>query len=630
MQQTVQSLDSEVISWLDDCAAPADSLDILTTVMRVNIRLHERGDEEAEIGNVIRILAPLDFYTSPPHENRWNSYFAPRRKASDQETEYPCLADLTVTDVEEWIHLASALTRPMVRARFADAAWELGRRLGSQRRDLYRFGQLAGEMYLKAASIDATPANFMMMFEAVTRAVSLGFELRVPALVESGFDRMVSYADSVDLKHIGLWTAPFDRLLKLKGLSEAKRQRILDQYEARFRATVDSRDLFRVMMTGPRLAKYFHDHQAYEKALAITLFYGSAVLEISASLDPSLAVSHMGDVLEAYRQMGLRSEAEQVRLALEAKGKDVIASMKWRRVEIKLDGDEIERSIGRALDVSSPLVALYQLARYCSPSAGAIKKSIESGIFVTPQLVPTAIIGDNGLAVKHVGTYDQDKESQVIMAMAREMNLSSGVLIGGLEEWKKKFDLGGIPDTPNILDSMLIPADRVPLYQEGLRAFEAGDYVKCIHVLIPQIENSLRELLKMLDVPTTKTDEDGGYELKNMNDVLHDLTAKEALDEELWYFLKSLYTDKSGMNLRNLVAHGIAPAGAFHRGTAALVVQSVVFLAVVRDEAVSLEHDAAGGSSAASGVAEEKVEAAQYIAEEEKQDIAAPSISLVV
>jgi hypothetical protein len=630
MQQTVQLLDAEVISWLDDCTAPADSLDIFNTVMRVNIRLHERGDGGAEIGSVIRILAPLDFYTSPPHENCWNSYFAPRRKASDQEIEYPRLADLTVADIEEWIHLATTLTRSLVRARFADAVWELGRRLGSQRRDLYRFGQLAGTMYLKAASIDATSANFMMMFEAVTRAVSLGIELRVPELVETGFERMVSYADSVDVKHIGLWTAPFDRLLKLKGLSQANRQRILDQYEARFRATVDRRDLFRIMMTGPRLAKYFHDHQAYEKARAITLFYGVAVLEISAGLDPSLAVSHMGDILEAYRQMGLRSEAEEVRLAMEAKGKDVIASMKWRRVEIKLDGDEIERSIERALDVSSPLVALYRLARYCSPSAGTIKKSIESGIFVAPQLVPTAIIGDNGLAVKHIGTYDQDKESQIIMAMAREMNLTSGILIGGLEEWKKKFDLGGIPDTPSIMDSMLIPTDRVPLYQEGLRAFEGGDYVKCIHVLIPQIENSLRELLRMLGIPTTKTDEDGGYELKNMNDVLHDPKAKEALDEELWYFLKSLYTDKSGMNLRNLVAHGIAPAGAFHRGTAALVVQSVVFLAVVRDEAVSLEREAAGGSSAASAVAEEKVEAAQDMLKEERRDIAAPSISSVV
>lgn len=630
MQQRVQLLDAEVISWLDDCTAPADSFDILNTVMRVNIRLHERGDGEAEIGSVIRILAPLDFYTCPPHEKCWNSYFAPRRKASDREIEYPRLADLTVSDVEEWVRLATTLTHPLVRARFADAVWELGRRLGSQRRDLYRFGQLAGTMYLKAASIDPTAANFMMMFEAVTRAVSLGIELRVPELVEAGFERMVSYADSVDVKHIGLWSAPFDRLLKLNGLSEAKRQRILDQYEARFRATVDSRDLFRIMMTGPRLAKYFHDHQAYEKARAITLFYGVAVLEISAGLDPSLAVSHMGDILEAYRQMGLRGEAEELRLAMEAKGKDVIASMKWRRVEIKLDGDEIERSIGRALDVSSPLVALYRLTRYCSPSAGTIKKCIESGIFVAPQLVPTAIIGDNGLAVKHIGTYDQDKESQIIMAMAREMNLTSGVLIGGLEEWKRKFDLGGIPDTPSIMDSMLIPTDRVPLYQEGLRAFECGDYVKCIHVLIPQIENSLRELLRMLDIPTTKTDEDGGYELKNMNDVLHDPKAKEALDEELWYFLRSLYTDKSGVNLRNLVAHGIAPAGAFHRGTAALVVQSVVFLAVVRDEAVSLEREAAGGSSAASGVAEEKVEAAQDMPKEERRDIAAPSISPVV
>src|ERR1700679_2938962 len=75
---------------------------------------------------------------------------------------------------------------------------------------------------------------------------------------------------------------------------------------------------------------------------------------------------------------------------------------------------------------------------------------------------------------------------------------------------------------------------------------------------------------------------------------------------------------------------GLPLREAFHRGTAALGVQSVVFLAVVRDEGVSLEHDAAGGSSAASGGAEEKVEADQYIAEEEKQDIAAPSTSPVV
>lgn len=589
MQQTAQPLDAEVISWLDDCDAPADQLEILTTVMRINIRLRERGVQEAKIGNIIRVLSPLDFYTCPPHDNSWNSYFAPRQKASDHETEYPRLADLSVADVEEWANLATLLKRPIARARFADAVWELGRRLGSQRTDLYRFGGLAGEMYLEAASIEVTSHNFMMMFEAVTRAARLGLQLRDPALVNRAFEHMVSYADSVDLKNIGLWTAPFDRLLNLKGLSGAQRQRILEQYETRFRATVDGRDLFRIMMTGPRLAKYFHDHQDYDKARIITLYYGAAVLEISAGLEqPSLAVSHIGDILEGYRRMGLRDEAERVRLLLEARGKEVIASMKSRRVEVKLDRDEIDKSIAGILNVSSSLVALYRLAKWSAPSAEAIRKSIETGVFAAPQLVPTAIIGDNGLTVKHVGTYDTDKESQIILAMAQEMNLTSGILIGGLEEWKRRFDLGGIPEAPNILDSLLIPADRAPLYQEGIRAFEAGDYVKCIHVLIPQIENSLRELLKLLDIPTTKTDDDGGYELKNMNDVLHDPTVQEVLEEELWYFLKSLYTDKSGMNLRNLVAHGIAPAGAFHRGTAALVIQSVVFLTVIRQDSISV------------------------------------------
>jgi hypothetical protein len=90
-----QSLAAEVVSWLGECDGE-DSLNILTTVMRVRIRLHERGTQEAEISNIIRTLAPLDFYTSPPRENTWNSYFAPCQKRPENETEYPCLADLGV------------------------------------------------------------------------------------------------------------------------------------------------------------------------------------------------------------------------------------------------------------------------------------------------------------------------------------------------------------------------------------------------------------------------------------------------------------------------------------------------------------------------------------------------------
>jgi hypothetical protein len=193
------------------------------------------------------------------------------------------------------------------------------------------------------------------------------------------------------------------------------------------------------------------------------------------------------------------------------------------------------------------------------------------------------------------------------MELARDMGLKTTFFLSGLEEWKKKFELSGIPDTPSLFDSLLIPSDRVTLFQEGLQAFEREDYVKCIHVLVFQVENSLRELLKLLNRPVTKSTDDGNQP-KNMNDVLHDPAVKDALDPKLWSFLKVLYTDNRGMNLRNLVAHGVAPAAAFNRVNAALVVQSVVFLALVREEAMYVASEQTVSPSAGSMPAEEKIE----------------------
>lgn len=177
------------------------------------------------------------------------------------------------------------------------------------------------------------------------------------------------------------------------------------------------------------------------------------------------------------------------------------------------------------------------------------------------------------------------------MEVARMMNFNATFFFSGLQQWKKKFEIGRLPDTPNILDCALIPTDRVTLYCDGLVAFENEDYVKCIHILVPQVENSVRELLKLLGISTTKTDDDGGFELKNMSNVLHDPRVRETLDEKLWFFLNALYIDKRGMNLRNLVAHGIAPVGLFNHKNAALVIQSVVFLTMIRGDALFLSED---------------------------------------
>lgn len=554
---------------------------------RVIVRLQGRGGTEEEIKGTVRALAPLEFLTRRPNGGPWSSYFAPRREATDRDGEYPCLADLSVGDVEGWANLAMLLERPIVRARFADAVWELGKRLKSPRKDLYHFARLAAEMYLDAASAGTTAQRAFSAFEAATRSICLSMQLRFDDLVKRGFDHIMSLADLAELAHIGLWTIPFDRLIGLNGLSKTQRQQILDRYGTRLRETVESRDLYRIMMTGLPFAKYFYDRKDYEHARDVTLSYGEVALDIASGMEPSLASHHIASILEAYRSVGLREEAERVRLLLETTGKDAIAAMKPHRFEFRLDRKQIEDSIAEILDVPHPFVALYRLASSCAPHPAAVKERLDGGEFIAHRLIPVAILGDNGLPVSVIGTYDHDEDGHIVMGLTREMNLSTMFLLAGLEEWKRRFELG-VPDTPNILDCYLIPAGRASLYRDGLLAFENEDYVKCIHVLDPQVENSLRELLKVLGRPTTKTDKDGGIQLKNMYDILDDSLVRETLEEKLWYFLKVLYVDKRGLNLRNLIVHGIAPLEAFNRANAALVIQSIVFLTMIRPEALSI------------------------------------------
>ena len=552
----------------------------------------------------------------------------PKMESENGRDEFPNAALLTSEHVDEWAAVATSVQHPRLKARFADAVWELGKRLASARKDRYSFGRMASESYLELAGRAASQP--IELINAVARSIQIAMQLRMGDLVDRGYEFLMQYAASADQAHIGLWSAPFDRLLPLNGLSAVQRDRVLDFHSTRFEATVASGDIFRMTIVGPAFAKYFYDRQQYQRAKDITFAYGEAVLKSADALSASIATHHIEGVLEAYRAVGLKDETDRVRLLLEEKGKSVLAGMKSQRVELKLDLDAIESAIAELIDVADPLVALYRLASNCAPNPERLEAAFEAATegLIFHRLMPVSIIGDDGLTVTTIGTYDQDKEGRLVMELARDMNLKVTFFLSGLEEWKKKFELGGVPDTPSLFDSLLIPSDRVTLFQEGLQAFEREDYVKCIHVLVFQVENSMRELLKLLGRPVTKSTDDG-QQPKNMNEVLHDAAVKETLESKLWSFLKVLYTDNRGMNLRNLVAHGVAPAGAFNRINAALVVQSVVFLCLIREEAIEVAEEPAG-SPAAPMPEEEKIEDTTEAQEKDEELIATALVSPAV
>jgi hypothetical protein len=586
----VSSLD-ELIAWLNEEDGSLAHHDLFLVMHRVWERLQQRNADPAEITDAMQRLAPLDFLAHGKARHVWGSVFSPKREANVSENivESPNLSEFNDSTVENWVRLGKELKRPELRARFSDAAWELSRKITGKRVS-YRVGLRAAEAHLEAAN-ETREGEFFDAVLAATRAIQLAHQLGAKEIFTKSFDLMIELADTADQSLMGRWFAPFDRLIHQKGLTAEQREAIVSALEKRFREAIVRKDLHQQKMAGQALALHFHGHRDYDRAKEITLSYGEATIALTDEQSAMLATHHLSSVMDDYLRMGLRGDSDRVRVLLEERAKGAHSEMREHSFEIKLDLGDVEASIAEKIDHKDPYFALWRLAWSCAPVPEDVVARFQAASeeFSFHRIMPLSIIGELGLPVSSIDTYDRDQQGRHVLEVKQEMSFNAGLFAYGIEEWKKKFALEDFHRVPGLFDCLLIPDARQVFFEQGFAAYAAGDYFKAIHILIPQIENSLRELLKLLGLPITKTDDEGGFEHKNMNDVLHDEIVREVLDERLWSFLKVLYTDKRGFNLRNVVMHGIAEPGEFNQTTAAMVLQSVMLLTMVREGGIFFE-----------------------------------------
>ncbi|MDJ0553830.1 MAG: DUF4209 domain-containing protein [Microcoleaceae cyanobacterium MO_207.B10] len=109
---------------------------------------------------------------------------------------------------------------------------------------------------------------------------------------------------------------------------------------------------------------------------------------------------------------------------------------------------------------------------------------------------------------------------------------------------------------PILENNPFVPPERVHLFAKGLYAGLTGDFYTSTHILIPQIENSIRYLLERKGVVTSKYDK-GIQDEKNLNKILDLPEINHIFNEDTLFDLKGLLVEHSGSNLRNCMAHGL-------------------------------------------------------------------------
>ena len=121
--------------------------------------------------------------------------------------------------------------------------------------------------------------------------------------------------------------------------------------------------------------------------------------------------------------------------------------------------------------------------------------------------------------------------------------------------------------TPETLETLVrdhphIPAGHGTSVLRGLVAALEDDFLSAVPILIPQIEAILRHVLTSRGAVTSGLDTKGIQQEHNMIAFLKEEVYLKVLrpvfGETLLFDLRGLLVEKSGRNLRNLVAHGLA------------------------------------------------------------------------
>lgn len=111
---------------------------------------------------------------------------------------------------------------------------------------------------------------------------------------------------------------------------------------------------------------------------------------------------------------------------------------------------------------------------------------------------------------------------------------------------------------PIVSDNLFIPSGRECIYASGLYAGLKGDFLTSAHLLIPQLENSMRFILYHKGTIVSGFDKDGIQDEYDINKTLRMQELVEIIDEDTIFDLKGLLIEKNGgSNLRNKMAHGL-------------------------------------------------------------------------
>lgn len=582
----------QVLIKYDQNSDQFDEHEVQDAVVHLKTQITQNGEEPSE--EIIAESMAFGFCEDYNHDDSgWGTYFGPMfvlPNDQGQMMESPSIQFVTKEILLYWEKRAKEASHPILKARYADLVWDFSRKLR----------EITPSVEMVRIVIDATieiARKNLHRFKNDTikklgRALSLALSINDTPRVGTVSDTIIGYEDFVaEDSKCGLWGFAFEQLIENNKvtLSDSQRNKIIKDLEERLDRVSDYNmkdqfEPFAAESAAIPLARYYRKLGQSIDFKRVLLKYGTAFMSLSEEASPLIVTSWLQGVYTTYMQFGLREEADQVAVKLRECGAKSKDEMKTISHEMTISKEELS-DYCEAMTEGDIKEALFRIATQFLPSREESENQLTKISRKSPlQFYMTKRIQDHkGRVVAEIGPLLEDMNGHVVFQISQNMGISSFFLREVIEVFLSKFN----PTPEDILDQLycspVFDPDKKSLINRGLASYIDKDYLVSIHLLIPQIEDTLRNLVEKTGGAIYKPARNGGFFLKTMDEVLRDQRVSQSLGADASLYLRILFTDQRGWNLRNSVCHGICSADTFSAQNADRVFHALILIGQLRE-----------------------------------------------
>jgi hypothetical protein len=483
----------------------------------------------------------------------------------------PRLADVPDEDVEGWAETFDAIDDPRLRSRVGDLLWE--------RKQQPRPDQKARAACAALLELAIDPEwEPMESTHGLVRSLELADSLSDHSLREQVVQAIVKAIEGELESEHDRPGIPFSLLRPLVELPASARpsglEDLISRAEAKYGADphyVETAVDLKARIVAPEDVPELRRRQVRKWR------------DAAAKAEGPVRVAFLERGLDAARTHGLAEEAKQLRVELGSITEDEL-NLKKISAETKLDSELVEDYISSFVRFEKWEDGLTRFGIQGPPGgepeqldSQVVKQMQESPIqFLVTKIV---IDPDSGAAIFRATDELTHKKAATAQQRVFAARIWSVFAVDVLRRIEQKY---GRPDHEQLTEYFTAAFIDEAIAERISRAFELwweGHPDEAAHILAPRIEAIIRELARQMGLPVIReplADKPGG--VRSLGDLLFALEGR--LPTAGWHaYLFSLLSDPLGLNLRNVIGHGMR----FGISTedAALLLHAACFLRLV-------------------------------------------------